>query len=148
MSNTTSHDEFDLISLVSDLTEVTDSPETGLIRQRSASSVASTAEPQRKKKHSNNLLWEHMRPPKEGEDARNKHKQEIYYCKHCTSYAGTPASVQFQEHLITYQICILATTESALCIAFNNTIKDIFGKQLEKQAGHNIDQEKHLCIAI
>jgi hypothetical protein len=148
MSNTTSHDEFDLISLVSDLTEVTDSPETGLIRQRSASSVASTAEPQRKKKRSNDLLWEHTRPPKEGEDARNKHKQEIYYCKHCTSYAGTPASVRFREHLITHQIRIAATAESASRIAFNNTIKDIFGKQLEKQAGHNIDQEKHLCIAI
>ncbi|EED23625.1 hypothetical protein TSTA_070380 [Talaromyces stipitatus ATCC 10500] len=123
MSNTASHDEFDLVSLASNPTEVTEGLETSLRYQRSASSVASTAKPQHKKRRSNNLLWEHTRPPKEGEDVRNKHKQEIYYCKHLTA-------------------------EGVSRFAFNNIIKDIFGKQLEKQAGHDIDQEKHLRTAI
>jgi hypothetical protein len=105
-----------------------DLADTGSVRRRSASSVASTPTPVRKKKRSNGLLWAHTRPPKDGEDVRNKHKQEIYYCKYCASYAGTPASTRFRDHLATHQIGVAATPESASRIAFSNTIKDIFGK--------------------
>jgi len=94
-------------------------------------------------------LTRDTRPPKDNEPVRNKHRQEIYYCKHCTKYKGTSASVRFREHLRdNHAIRVALTEESASRTAFNSTIKDIFVKQAEQQKGRNIEQEKHLRASI
>jgi hypothetical protein len=106
-------------------------------------------EPKRKKKRLNEELWSHTRPPKDNEPIRNKHFQEIYYCKHCTQYKGTSASVRFRDHLRkNHSIRVTPTEESASRTAFKNTIQDIFGKQAERQKDRNIEQEKYLKAAI
>jgi hypothetical protein len=108
-----------------------------------------TSEPKRKKRRLNEELWSHTRPPKDNEPVRNKHGQEIYYCKHCTRYKGTSASVRFREHLqANHAIRVSPTEQSASRTAFDNTIEDIFGKQAEQQKGRDIEQEKHLRAAI
>ncbi|OXV05545.1 hypothetical protein Egran_06687, partial [Elaphomyces granulatus] len=95
-----------------------------------------TSEPKRKKRRLNGELWSHTRPPKDNEPVRNKHSQEIYYCKHCTRYNGTSASVRFREHLrANHAIRVSPTEQSASRTAFKNTIQDIFGKQAEQQKG-------------
>jgi len=129
MSESLSTDDLDSSILTSDFTSTPD-------------------EPDRKKRRLNEELWTHTRPPKDNEPVRNQHRQEIYYCRHCTKHKGTPASVRFREHLRKHSIRVTSTEESASRTAFKNTIKDLFGKQAEQQKGRDIEQEKQLRAAI
>jgi hypothetical protein len=148
MAEFLSINDFDLSTSVSDFTKLTEDLETDSIQPRSQSTTTSD-EPKRKKKRLNEELWSHTRLPKDDELVRNRHYQEIYYCKHCTKHKGTPASIRFREHLRDdHSIRVLPTQESALRTAFKNTIKDIFGKQAEQQKDRDVGQEKHLLAAI
>ena len=150
MTDNLFNDDFDHSTSASNFTELTEDTETGSIRPRSQSTdTCPFDEPKRKKKRLNENLWAHTRLPKDEEPARNKHYQEIYYCRHCTKHKGTPASIRFREHLRdSHSIHISSTQDSASRTAFNNTIKDIFAKQTERQKGHDVELEKHLSTAI
>jgi hypothetical protein len=64
-------DDFDPSASVSDLTELTENPETGSIRPQSQSTTSISDEPKRKKKRLNEELWSHTRLPTEKEPVRN-----------------------------------------------------------------------------
>lgn len=135
---------------VSDFIELIEDTETSSIPGGSQTIDTSIPDDSnRKKRRLNEELWSHTRAPKDNEPTRNKHYQEIYYCKHCTRYKGTSASVRFREHLRgNHSIRVPLTEESTSRTAFKNTIQDIFGKQAERQKDRNIEEEKHLRAAI
>lgn len=66
-------------------------------------SESSDAEPgcdnPRKKRRLNPELWDYSRSPKGSEQLRDKHYHEIYYCKLCEAYRGSPNAQRFREHL-------------------------------------------------
>ena len=94
-------------------------------------------------------LWSYTRPPNDNEPVRNQHRQEIYYYRHCTKHKDTPTSVRFREHLRdNHSIRVTSTEESASRTAFKNIIKDLFGKQAERQKDSDIEPEKQLHAAI
>jgi hypothetical protein len=66
-------------------------------------SESSDAEPgydkPRKKRRLNPELWDYSRSPKGSEQMRDKHYHEIYYCKLCEAYRGSPNAQRFREHL-------------------------------------------------
>lgn len=146
MSDSFLSDVLDPAASVSDFTEEVAS-ETGSARPRSPTSTP--AEPSRKRKRLNDALWAETRLLKAGEAVRDKHRHEIYYCKHCTKYKGTTNAQRFRDHLLSeHRVRIEATQQSEKRTAYNNTIVDIFGKQMERHAGRNIEQEKLLKSAI
>jgi hypothetical protein len=142
MDETLSIDDFD----ASTSEELIEEPERGLIR-RASLTTSTPDEPKRKKKRLNEELWSHTRPAKDYEPARNKHSQEIYYCRHCTKYS-TPASIRFRKHLRDeHGIRVQPTQETISQTAFKNAVTDIFGVQAD-QRDRNGEHQKHLRAAI
>ena len=44
-------------------------------------------------------LWSHSKGPERGQDVRNKHRQRIFYCKHCTNFTPSPNLESVRRHL-------------------------------------------------
>src|SRR5579871_4934579 len=138
----------DDISLLSDFTEHTqDSANTSYLLQSEASTTGSDNNLLRKRQKANKELWSHTRDAKGSEAVRNKHRQQIYYCKHCTSYGGTPNADRFRTHLITHGINVGSAPSGPTKTAFDNTIADIFGKKLTLK-DRNLVEEQALQAAI
>jgi hypothetical protein len=55
---------------------------------------------------------------------------------------------RFRAHLMTHQIRVMDTLEAPTRTAFNNSIQDIFGRQVAQQAGRDLKQEKLLRNTI
>ena len=88
----------------------------------------------------NKELWSHTRDVKGSKEAKNKHKQQIYYCKHCNSYKGSPNAKRFRNHLKSHGISVSSTPLGPMRRAFDNTIVDIFGKQISLQEKNQIEE--------
>lgn len=116
-------------------------------------SESSDAEPgydkPRKKRRLNPELWDYSRSPKGSEQLRDKHYHEIYYCKLCEAYRGSPNAQRFREHLARkHHVYVGKTSNSRQKISFASAIKDIFAKQAEKLEGRDTEQERQLQSAI
>src|SRR6266480_2061070 len=139
----------DNISILSDFTEHTlDSENTSFLR-----SEASTANSDnillRNRQKVNKELWSHTRDVKGSELVRNKHHQQIYYCKYCTSYKGSPNAERFRTHLLKdYGTNVSPTPLGPIKTAFANTILDIFGQQLSIEKKQNLIKEITLQAVI
>lgn len=110
----------------------------------------------RTKGRTNNNTWNEAREPCEarGEKARDNAYHEIWYCKHC-GLTKKPNSVttnlnRARKHLREFHsIRILEQVEeSDIKKQQNGTITDMFGKQAERQANRNLEEEKCLLNAI
>lgn len=116
-------------------------------------SESSDAEPDcdkpRKKRRLNQELWEYSRRPKDSEQLRDKHYHEIYYCKLCEDYRGSPNAQRFREHLARkHHVYVSKTSDSRRKMAFASAIKDIFAKLAGNMEGRDIEQEKQLQCDI
>src|SRR5436189_3171658 len=81
------------------------------------------------------------------EEVRNRHHQQIYYYKHYTSYKGSPNTEKFRSHLLTHGTKVSSAPLGPTKRAFNNTIIDIFGKQITLEE-ENLIKEMTLQEAI
>jgi len=80
---------------------------------------------------------------------RNKHRQQIYYCKYYTSYKGSPNAERFRTHLLKdHGINVSPTPPGPTKTAFTNTILDIFSQQLSIEKKQNLIKEITLQVAI
>jgi len=83
----------------------------------------------RNKLKANEELWSYTRKAKGSKEVRNKHYQQIYYCKYCTSYKGSLNAKRFRTHLLkSYSTCVSSTPLGLTKRAFNNIITDVFGE--------------------
>jgi hypothetical protein len=135
-------------STVSDFTEYTQDEDDNSYLASQASTTDSDKILRRNKPKANEELWSHTRKAKGSEEVRNKHYQQIYYCKHCTSYKGSPNAERFRTHLKSHGKHVSSTPPGPTKIAFNNTIADIFGGQKTSQEQQNLIEEKTLQAAI
>jgi hypothetical protein len=108
------------------------------------------------KGRTNKRTWDEARDPDEerGEKARDNSYHEIWYCKHCDS-AKKPNSVttnlsRARKHLRDFHgIRVVERVEgSDLKKQQHGTITDMFGRQEERQANRNLDEEKYLVNGI
>lgn len=108
------------------------------------------------KGRTNKRTWNEARDPNEerGEKARDSSYHEIWYCKHCDS-AKKPNSVttnlsRARKHLRDFHgIRVVEHVEgSDLKKQQHGTITDMFGRQEERQANRDLNEEKHLANAI
>ena len=136
-------------SIVSDFTDYTQDEDDDLYPASQASTTDSDEILRRKKPKANEELWSHTRKAEGFEEVRNKHYQQIYYCKYCTSYKGSPNAERFRTHLLkTHSKRVSSTPLGPTKIAFNNTITDIFGEQMTLQEKRNPIEEITLQTAI
>src|ERR1700722_8536022 len=139
----------DDISTVLDFTEDTRDEDDSSCPASQASTTNSNEILRRNKPKANEELWSHTRKAKGSEEVRNKHYQQIYYCKYCTSYKGSPNAERFRTHLLKSHGTRVSSTPLGLTKrAFNNIIADIFGKQITSQETRNLIKEKTLQAAI
>ncbi|KAH6871679.1 hypothetical protein B0T10DRAFT_450167, partial [Thelonectria olida] len=110
----------------------------------------------RTKGRTNNSTWNEARDPYEerGEKARDSSYHEIWYCKHCDS-TKKPNSVttnmsRARKHLRDFHgIRVIEYAErSDLKKQQHGTITDLFGRQEERQANRDLNEEKYLANAI
>ncbi|TXB96988.1 hypothetical protein FocTR4_00012239, partial [Fusarium oxysporum f. sp. cubense] len=110
----------------------------------------------RAKGRTNKSTWNEARGPYEerGEKARDASYHEIWYCKHCDS-TKKPNSVttnlsRARKHLRDfYGIRAIEHVErSDLKKQQHGTITDLFGRQEERQANRDLNEEKYLANAI
>ncbi|KAG7423539.1 putative AC transposase [Fusarium oxysporum f. sp. raphani] len=110
----------------------------------------------RAKGRTNKSTWNEARGPYEerGEKARDASYHEIWYCKHCDS-TKKPNSVttnlsRARKHLRDFHgIRVIEHVErSDLKKQQHGTITDLFGRQEERQANRDLNEEKYLAIAI
>jgi hypothetical protein len=110
----------------------------------------------RSKGRTNINTWNEAREPykSRGEKARDNSYHEIWYCKHC-GITKKPNSVttnlsRARKHLREFHgIRVLEQVEeSDIKKQQNGTITDMFGKQEERQANRNLEEEKYLLNAI
>ncbi|OAQ57414.2 transposase-like protein [Pochonia chlamydosporia 170] len=108
------------------------------------------------KGRTNKRTWDEARDPDEerGEKARDNSYHEIWYCKHCDS-AKKPNSVttnlsRARKHLRDFHgIRVVERVEgSDLKKQQHGIITDMFGRQEERQANRNLDEEKYLVNGI
>ncbi|KAI8399992.1 hypothetical protein FOFC_18811, partial [Fusarium oxysporum] len=100
--------------------------------------------------------WNEARGPYEerGEKARDTSYHEIWYCKHCDS-TKKPNSIttnlsRARKHLRDFHgIRVIEHVErSDLKKQQHGTITDLFGRQEERQANRDLNEEKYLANAI
>lgn len=101
----------------------------------------------KKKSRIQTLTWSHSRPPKASETVRDKHYHEIWYCKHCDRYKTTNLK-RARDHLRSMHRIYVKEEQSDNSKRQKGTIEDIIGKQVQRQEGRNIEQEKLLVDAI
>ncbi|KAG7419115.1 putative AC9 transposase [Fusarium oxysporum f. sp. rapae] len=110
----------------------------------------------RAKGRTNKSTWNEARGPYEerGEKARDASYHEIWYCKHCNS-TKKPNSVttnlsRARKHLRDFHgIRVIEHVErSDLKKQQHGTITDLFGRQEERQANRDLNEEKYLANAI
>ncbi|KAF6518143.1 hypothetical protein HZS61_002221 [Fusarium oxysporum f. sp. conglutinans] len=110
----------------------------------------------RAKGRTNKSTWNEARGPYEerGEKARDASYHEIWYCKHCDS-TKKPNSVttnlsRARKHLRDFHgIRVIEHVErSDLKKQQHGTITDLFGRQEERQANRDLNEEKYLANAI
>ncbi|KAJ6436410.1 transposase-like protein [Purpureocillium lavendulum] len=108
------------------------------------------------KGRTNTRTWNEARHPnrERGEKARDSSYHEIWYCKHCDS-SKKPNSVttnlsRARKHLRDFHgIRVVEQVEgSDLKKQQHGTITDMFGRQEERQAYRDLDEEKHLVNAV
>jgi hypothetical protein len=108
---------------------------------------SSDHERRQKKSRVHTLTWSYSRPLKASETVRDKHYHEIWYCKHCDQYKTTNLK-RAREHLRTKHRIYVKEEQSDNLKRQKGTIEDIVGKQIQRQEGRDIEQEKHLLNAI
>ena len=110
----------------------------------------------RAKGRTNKSTWNEARGPYEerGEKARDTSYHEIWYCKHCDS-TKKPNSIttnlsRARKHLRDFHgIRVIEHVErSDLKKQQHGTITDLFGRQEERQANRDLNEEKYLANAI
>ncbi|KAF6518215.1 hypothetical protein HZS61_002293 [Fusarium oxysporum f. sp. conglutinans] len=110
----------------------------------------------RAKDRTNKSTWNEARGPYEerGEKARDTSYHEIWYCKHCDS-TKKPNSIttnlsRARKHLrVFHGIRVIEHVErSDLKKQQHGTITDLFGRQEERQANRDLNEEKYLANAI
>ncbi|GKU12003.1 unnamed protein product, partial [Fusarium langsethiae] len=110
----------------------------------------------RAKGRTNKSTWNEARGPYEerGEKARDSSYHEIWYCKHCDS-TKKPNSIttnlsRARKHLQDFHgIRVIEHVErSDLKKQQHGTITDLFGRQEERQANRDLNEEKYLANAI
>jgi hypothetical protein len=110
----------------------------------------------RAKGRTNKSTWNEARGPYEerGEKARDSSYHEIWYCKHCDS-TKKPNSIttnlsRARKHLRDFHgIRVIEHVErSDLKKQQHGTITDLFGRQEERQANRDLNEEKYLANAI
>jgi len=136
-------------STVSDFTDYTQDEGDNSCLASQASTTDNDEIPRRMKPKQNEELWSHTRKAKGSEEVRNKHYHQIYYCKYCTSYKGSPNAERFRTHLLKdHGTHVSSTPPGPTKTAFNNTIVDILGKQITSEEKQNLIKEITLQAAI
>ena len=136
-------------STVSDFTDYTQDEGDNSCLASQASTTDNDEIPRRTKPKQNKELWSHTRKAKGSEEVRNKHYHQIYYCKYCTSYKGSPNAERFRTHLLKdYSINVSPTPPGPTKTAFDNTILDIFSQQLPAEKKQSLIKEMTLQAAI
>ena len=109
-------------SSLSEFTEYTEDAESGSIRPRTNEDSIDIT---RKRRKTEIDLWSHTREPKGNEPLRDKHHHQIYYCRHCPGYSGSPIGERFRSYLLKYNIRVPKKPDLVKIVAFNNLIIDI-----------------------
>lgn len=109
--------------------------------------AVATAPKKRKGKPAvHNLLWAENRGPKEGQQEFDKWKHRIWYCKHCKYDDTNPE--RCYKHLWNEHAIAIDNEYAKKKIKMTNTIEAILGRQIERQEGRDLDQERALKVAI
>lgn len=80
-------------------------------------------------------IWEHFRPAKPAEAARNSKKQTIHYCQRCPSW-GTPYTRNAQLHLLNIHSIAIETPERSIDIRTQLSIQDALSR------AHSVSSER------
>ncbi|KID97309.1 RecQ helicase TLH3, partial [Metarhizium majus ARSEF 297] len=132
------------------------SPDSPVPAKRPLDRSPSDRAGKRAKGRTNKKTWSEARDPDEerGEKARDSSYHEIWYCKHCDS-TKKPNSVttnlsRARKHLRDFHgIRIVEQIErSDLKKQQHGTITDMFGRQEQRQANRDLNEEKYLVNAI
>ncbi|KJZ70117.1 hypothetical protein HIM_10487 [Hirsutella minnesotensis 3608] len=91
-------------------------------------------------------IWAESRQPHGAEPERNRHGQRIWYCKRC-SYSQT-AHNRVRAHLGDKHFIRIRESAQEKRSGSQRVIERLFRKQLEKQEGRDVEQEKHLVAAL
>ncbi|EXU94805.1 hypothetical protein X797_012113 [Metarhizium robertsii] len=132
------------------------SPDSPVLVKRALDHSPSTRAGKRAKGRTNKRTWNEAREPNEqrGEKSRDNSYHEIWYCKHCDS-TKKPNSVttnlsRARKHLRDFHgiRVVEEVASSNLKKQQHGTITDMFGRQEERQANRDLDEEKYLLNAV
>lgn len=80
-------------------------------------------------------LWSHSKGPERGQDVRNKHRQRIFYCKHCTNFTPSPNLESVRRHLTKDHKLIIEEDEKKLEMQIKGSLQSFWGnKSIETDA--------------
>ena len=100
----------------------------------------------RKKPRQDEALWKYHKDPPSGKPLRGNSGQELFYCCKCGKQISSVTTAR--QHLNKRHGISIPSQKSAIEERARESIKSIFAKQLDRQAGLNPVQEKHLKSAI
>lgn len=80
-------------------------------------------------------LWSHSKGPERGQDVRNKHRQRIFYCKHCTNFTPSPNLESVRRHLTKDHKLVIEEDEKKLEMQIKGSLRSFWGnKSIETDA--------------
>jgi hypothetical protein len=74
-------------------------------------------------------LWSHSKGPGDGLPLRNKHRQRIFYCKHCTTFAPSPNLDSIRRHLTKDHGFMIEEDERKLAIQIKGSFETFWRKK-------------------
>ncbi len=74
-------------------------------------------------------LWSHSKGPDDGLPLRNKHRQRIFYCKHCTTFAPSPNLDSIRRHLTKDHGFVIEEDERKLAMQIKGSLETFWRKK-------------------
>jgi hypothetical protein len=132
----------------SDSSDLTSPPPTTVAgEKRTAEDELPDASSRKKRGKTMKSTWSYSRPPKGKELERNVYRQQIWYCSLCSTFDSTNLK-RVREHLSgRHNIKVKEDYVSPKEVSHQN-VKQMIQNQAGRQAGRDIEQEKHLRAAI
>jgi hypothetical protein len=74
-------------------------------------------------------LWSHSKGPEVGQNVRNKHRQRLFYCKHCTTFAPSPNLGAIRRHLTKDHRLVIEEDEKKLETQIKGSLETFWGRK-------------------
>ena len=101
----------------------------------------------RKRGITHHKTWSYARVPRPGDPDRDRHGHKLWYCSRCDN-TGIPTMRRAREHLLVRHHIRITEDATSQGQALEHTIQSVFGRQIVRQQGRNVEQESLLRDAV